>query len=194
MIELLVLGGTLTLAAWAAGAQAHRRSSASRALDRYAQSRGGIFVPAPESPKGASPRVVGYKDGIEYAVDLYRLYGEVRTRVSAMVVRGRSPEISVAQRRAFWIRREATVQLGEADFDDAFLVTAGVAADAECLRETKTSLLLLDHRRSGVWLRSDGHKIALSWIGMESDPVILDAARDVVLTMAASHRPKLPYR
>jgi hypothetical protein len=193
VIELLVIGATLTAAAWAAGAQAHRRIAASRALDRYAQSRGLVFVPPPSSPRGASPRVVGAKDNVEYVVDLHKRGGEIRTRISAIVPRGRAPVLSVLQRGAFSLEKEA-LRLGDEVFDRSYVVTSGSTEDAEGLREAKSALLLLDHRRAGVWLSSDGFKVAVSWHGMESDPLVLDAARDAVVMVAGLHRTESPYR
>ncbi|OJY20593.1 MAG: hypothetical protein BGO98_04710 [Myxococcales bacterium 68-20] len=194
MIELLVLGATLTLAAWATGAQAHRRSAASRALDRYARSRGLVFVPPPTSPRGASPRVVGTKDDVAYAVELVRLDDEVRTRISATATRGRAPVLSVLQRGVFMTTKEPVLRIGDDAFDAAYLVTKGTAQDAEGLRQAARALLLLADRRHGVWLFSDGLKVTLSWRGAESDPLVLDAARDGVVEVAAWHRPESPYR
>ena len=194
MIELLVIGATLTIAAWAAGAQAHRKSGASRALDRYARSRGLLFVPAPASAPGASPQVVGSRDEVRYVVELYRLSGEMRTRVSAVPARGRAPVLSILQRGAFTLRERSTLGLGDDALDRAFVVKNGAAEDAEGLRGAARGLLLLDNRRKGVWLASDGSKVTVSWRGMESDPVVLDAARDAAVMLAGWHRSESPYR
>jgi len=197
LIELLVIGATVTIAAWAAGAQAHRRFAAGRALDRYAQSRGLVFVPAPENPRGASPRVLGSKEDVDYVVDLYKLGDEVRTRVSGVIARGaRTPVLSVAQRGAFAWNSTSNPEttIGDAAFDATYVVTSmGSPEDAESLKLTIPSLLLLNGRR-GVWLSSDGSRVSASWQGMESDPVILDAARDAVVMVASWHRPESPYR
>lgn len=194
MLELLVFGATLTLAAWAAGAGAHRRTVAARALDRYAAARGLVFVPAPAKPRGASPRVTGTKEGIPYAVDLYRLAGEARTRISTDAPRGRSALLSVGQRGAFQWKSDAVIALGDPRFDERYVVLAGEGEDAEALREASAPLLLLDELRAGVWLRSDGHKVSLSWCGLESDPIVLDAARDALILVATRHRSHAPYR
>ncbi|MBX3210246.1 MAG: hypothetical protein KF764_34760 [Labilithrix sp.] len=194
MIELLVLGATLTIAAWATGAQAHRRSVASRALDQYARSRGLVFVPPPATPRGASPRVVGSKEDVPYVVDLVRLGGEMRTRISATAPRGRTPVLSVLQRGVFTLAKEPAPGLGDAAFDEAFVVTSGSAHDAEGLRPATRALLFLDKERRGVWLSSDGLRVALSWRGTESDPLVLDAARDAAVAIATWHLPESPYR
>ena len=194
MLELVVFGATLTLAAWAAGADAHRRTSAARALDRYASARGLVFVPAPAKPRGASPRVTGAKEGIPYVVDLYRLAGEMRTRISTEAPRGRAALLSVGQRGAFHWKGDAVIALGEPRFDERYVVMAGEGEDADALREASAPLLLLDELRAGVWLRSDGHKVTLSWRGLESDPIVLDAARDALVLVAARHRSHAPYR
>ena len=194
MIELLVIGATLTIAAWAPGAQAHRKSAASRALERYARSRGLVFVPAPASSPGASPQVVGSRDEVRYVVDLYRLGGEMRTRISAVPGRGRAPVLSILQRGAFTVHEPSSLRLGDDALDRAFVVKNGGADDAEGLREAARALLLLDHHRKGVWLASDGSKVTVSWRGMESDPVVLDAARDAAVVLAGWHRSESPYR
>ncbi|MBX3264405.1 MAG: hypothetical protein KIS78_05795 [Labilithrix sp.] len=194
MLELLVIGATLTAAAWAAGAQAHRRSVASRALDRYAQSRGVVFVPPPSSPRGASPRVVGAKDDVPYVVELLRLGGEVRTRLTATPPRGRAPVLSVLQRGMFATARPPALRIDDEAFDRAYVVTAGAAHDAEGLCLAARALLFLGDRCRGVWLAADGAKIAVSWLGAETDPLVLDAARDAVVALAALHLPAAPYR
>lgn len=192
MLELFVLGATLSVAAWIAGAGVARKTGAARALDRYASSRGLVYVPAPTSRE--SPRVLGAKEGIPYAFDLYRLNGESRTRVSTDAPRGRAAVLSVGQRGAFHWRTGPVLTLGEARFDDAYVVLTGRDEDGEALREATAPLLVLDELRQGVWLRSDGHKVTLSWRGLESDPVVLDAARDALVLIAARHRPENAYR
>lgn len=192
MLELFVLGATLSVAAWIAGAGVARRTGAARALDRYAAARGLVYAP-PTSPR-ASPKVTGASDGIPFVFDLYRLNGEPRTRVSTDAPRGRAAVLSVGQRHAFHWQSEAVLELGEERFDRAYLVLTGADEDAEALREAKEALLLLDALRTGVWLRSDGHKVTLSWRGLESDPVVLDAARDALVLIAARHRAATPYR
>jgi len=194
VIELLVLGATITIAVWAAGAGAHRKTNAARALDRYAASRGLVFAPAPEKPRGASPKVSGAKEGIPYVFDLYRLGGEMRTRISTDAPRGRAAVLSVGQRGAFNWKSKAVLELGDDAFDRAYVVMLGSDEDGEALRDARVALLVLDALRAGVWLRSDGHKVTLSWRGLESDPVVLDAARDALVLIAARHRPGMPYR
>jgi hypothetical protein len=196
VLELFVLGATLSFtalrAAWIAGAGVARKTGAARALDRYAAARGLVYAPAP-SPR-ASPKVTGTHDGIPYVFDLYRLNGEPRTRVTTDAPRGRAAVLSVGQRDAFHWKTGAVLQLGDDRFDDAYLVLIGTDEDGEALRDAKEPLLLLDELRKGVWLRSDGHRVTLSWRGLESDPVVLDAARDALVLVAARHRPGAPYR
>lgn len=187
-----MFGATLTLAAWVAGADAHRRVAAARALDRYAAARGLVFVPAPA--RDASPKVTGSKDEIPFTIDLYRLNGDMRTRVSTDSPRGRAAVLSVGQRNAFAWQKSAVLSLGDATFDDAFIVMTGSNEDAEALRDATAPLLQLSELRHGIWLRSDGHKVAISWRGVESDPVALDAALAAVVLLAGSHRPPMPYR
>lgn len=151
-------------------------------------------MPPPTSPRGASPRVVGTKDDVAYTVELVRLDDEVRTRISATATRGRAPVLSVLQQGVFMTTKEPVLRIGDDAFDAAYLVTKGTSHDAEGLRQTTRALLLLADRRRGVWLSSDGLKVMLSWRGAESDPLVLDAARDAVVGVAAWHRPESPYR
>ena len=193
VIELLVVGATLTIAAWAAGAQAHRKSSASRSLERYARSRGLVFVPTPDGSPHASPRVVGARDEVRWEVDLYRLSGEMRTRVSAVPARGQAPILSVLQRGVFPIR-EATIPIDDARLERAYVVRTGGADDLEALCAAASALVFLHDRRKGVWIASDGTKVSVSWRGLESDPLVLDAARDAAVLVAGWHRSETPYR
>ncbi|MDF2692419.1 MAG: hypothetical protein K0S65_802 [Labilithrix sp.] len=189
-----MIGATLAVAAFASGAQAHRRHAASRALDRYARSRGVVFVPAPASPRGASPRVVGSKDGVDWVVELFRLGNEVRTRVASVAPRNQAPVLSVLQRGAFLLTRAPASRIGDQSLDQRYVVASGAAHDIEEVSEDSRPLLVLDERCRGVWLASDGHKVTVSWRGMESDPIVLDAARDLVVRIASVCRPAMPYR
>ena len=54
-------------------------------------------------------------------------------------------------------------------------------------------LVCLDERHD-VWLGSDGATVTLAWSGVEMNPVLLDSARDVVVSLASWHRPEFPYR
>lgn len=192
MLELFVLGATLSVAAWVAGTGAARRSGAARALDRYAASRGLIYVPPP-GPR-ASPKVTGAKEGIPYVFDLYRLNGESRTRISTDAPRGRAAVLSIGQHDAFHWKSGAVLTLGDEELDRAYVVLTGTDEDGEAIRDAKAPLMVLDELRKGVWLRSDGHKVTLCWRGLESDPVVLDAARDALVLIAARHRPANAYR
>jgi hypothetical protein len=193
VLELLVLGATLALAALATGARSLRRHTAERALDRYARSRGLSFVPH-GGRAGTSPRVLGTVDGIDFVVDLYRSGDELRTRVAATAPRGRAPQLSVLQRSSFSLQAARPLErLDDVRFDAAFAVRRGTGEDVAGLVDVVRPLLVLE-KRSGVWLRSDGWKIAISWTGAESDPVMLDAARDVVVGLGGRHRPDVPYR
>ncbi len=188
-----MLAGTLAAAGWAAGAKAHRRASAARALARYAQGRGLVYVPPPERPRGASPRVVGSHHDVPFVIELVRLRGVVRTRLSADARDPGAPPLSVVQRSAFASSSSAIVT-GDDAFDRAYQVTKGTGADAEAVRDVAAPLLALDARCSDVWLGCDGKKIAVSWRGATLDPAALDAARDAVVCAARWQRSVVPYR
>ncbi len=79
-------------------------------------------------------------------------------------------------------------------FDEAYRIhgmtpdEAGLWLDG-CLEH----LVCLD-ARSDVWLGSDGATVTLAWSGVERNPLLLDAARDLVVSLASWHRPDSPYR
>ncbi|HVH43447.1 MAG TPA: hypothetical protein VM925_13930 [Labilithrix sp.] len=137
--------------------------------------------------------MTGSKNDLTYAIDLHRVDADARTRVSAAGARGRAPILSVLQRGMFSSKTEA-LRTGDITFDSAYLITTGSADDVEGLRLVTQSLLVLANRCSGVWLHADGLKVTLSWLGFERDPLVLDAARDAVVTVAGWHRPDSPYR
>ncbi len=198
MIELLVIGATLLVAAGASGAQAHRRTRAARVLAHYAHTRELRLIPAPKRPRGSSPRVEGIHEDIVFTVDFYRLGGNLRSRVTA-TGKGRSPQLVVAQRSSF-SRTFASATNGsvrsteDAAFDKAFRVTCPAAEDIEALgADTRKDILFLD-ARSDVWLDANGSRVVLSWAGIETNPRFFDAARDAVCAIAAAQRSDSPYR
>lgn len=194
MIELVVLGATLALAAGASGAQARRRIVAARTLERYAKWRSHFFVPAPRGRE--SPRVEGTKNEVAFTIDLVKISGHVRTRVRGAVTRSNGARLAIVQRSglARALKTRGEVEVGVAAFDHAYRVH-GMTPDEMCvwLEESLQHLVCLDER-SDVWLGSDGATVTLTWGGVERNPVLLDAARDVVISLASWHRPELPYR
>jgi hypothetical protein len=173
LIELVVIGATLAFAAGASGAQLHRRILASRSLAAYATSRRHVFVPPPDMPRGSSPRVEGKREGVAFGIDLYKLRDIVRTRVSANVVCGRLPRFEISKGR---------------------FVTE-TPDDAESIRHHAGDALKALRARRGVVLSSDGMRVAFSWEGIETNPLLLDAARDAVCALAMMHAPSSsPYR
>ncbi len=61
------------------------------------------------------------------------------------------------------------------------------------LEASMENLVVLDERND-VWLGSDGATVTLAWSGVEMNPLLLDSARDVVVSLARWHRPEFPYR
>ena len=196
MIELVVLGATLALAVGASGAQARRRVVAARTLERYANWRAHMFVPG--ARRKESPRVEGTKDDVAFTIDLVKIKGHLRTRVRAPVTKGPGARLAVVQRgaigRALRSRADDEVEVGIAPFDHAYTVHGMVPEEARAwLEETLEDLVMLDER-SDVWLGSDSATVTLMWGGVEMNPLLLDAARDVVVSLASWHRPEFPYR
>jgi hypothetical protein len=195
MIELVVLGATLAIAAGASGAQARRRVHAARALERYAHWRSHLYVPGAGK---ASPRVEGVKNEIAFTLDLVRIGGRLRTRATAPVIKGPGARVAIVQRtglaRALRGRDENESLVGIQAFDDAYRLHGMSPDEARTwLEESMKDLVCLDER-SDVWLGSDGATVTLAWSGVERNPMLLDSARDVVVSLASWHRPEFPYR
>lgn len=196
VIELIVLGATLAIAAGASGAQARRRILAARALERYAQWRSHLYVPGRRRKQ--SPRVEGVKNETAFTIDLVRIKGQLRTRVVAPVRKGPGARIAIVQRsgiqRALRTRDDGEMAVGIDAFDNAYRIHGMAPEEARVwLEESMKDLVCLDER-SDVWLGSDGATVTLAWSGVERNPMLLDSARDVVVSLAAWHRPELPYR
>lgn len=196
MIELVVLGATLALAAGATGAQARRRILAARTLERYARWRSHLFVPSPRSRE--SPRVEGTKNDVAFTIDLVKVKGQLRTRVRAPVTKGPGARIAIVQRssigRALRTRPHDEIEVGLAAFDQAYRVHGMAPEEARAWLEGSLEDLVCLDERSDVWLGSDGATVTLAWAGVEMNPLLLDSARDVVVSLASWHRPDFPYR
>jgi hypothetical protein len=196
VIELVLLGASLALAAGASGAQARRRIHAARTLERYAQWRGHVYVPGKR--RKASPRVEGMKSDVTFTIDLVRVKGHLRTRVTAPVSKRPGARVAVVQRsalgRALGGREDGETVVGIDAFDNAYRLHGMAPDEARAwLEESMKDLVCLDER-SGVWLGSDGATVTLAWSGVERNPMLLDSARDVVVSLASWHRPDFPYR
>ena len=196
MIELVVLGATLAIAAGASGAQVRRRILANRTLERYAKWRAHLFVPAPRGKE--SPRVEGTRGDVSFIVDLVRISGHLRTRVRAPVTKGPGARVAIVQRggigRALGTRSADETEVGIEAFDNAYRLHGMAADEARAwLQESLAHLVCLDER-SDVWLGSDGATVTLAWGGVEMNPLLIDAARDLVVGLASWHRPEFPYR
>lgn len=196
MIELVVLGATLTIAAAASGARARRRVAASRALERYATWRAHAYVPAPSAAQ--SPRVEGTRGDVAFTIDVVKISGRIETRVRARVSRTPSAKVAIVQRgalaRALASRAEGEVEVGLAAFDRAYALHGVDARDARAWLDASINHLVVLEARSGVWLASDGATVTLTWSGVETSPLVLDAARELAVSLAHWHRPELPYR
>jgi hypothetical protein len=196
MIELVVLGATLALAAGASGAQARRRTLAARTLERYARWRSHLYVPGAQ--RKDSPRVEGTKDDVAFTVDLVKIRGNLKTRVRAPVSKGPGAKLAIVQRgafgRALGTRDEGDVVVGIQAFDRAFRVHGMAPEEARAWLEASMENLVILDERNDVWLGSDGATVTVAWSGVEMNPLLLDAARDVVVSLARWHRPEFPYR
>jgi hypothetical protein len=196
MIELVVLGATLAIAAGASGAQARRRMLAARTLERYAKWRSHLYVPGAQ--RKDSPRVEGTKDDVAFTIDLVKIRGNLKTRVRAPVSKGPGAKLAIVQRGAFGralrTRDEADVEVGIEAFDRAYRVHGMAPDEARTWLEAAMENLVILDERNDVWLGSDGARVTLAWSGVEMNPLLLDSARDVVVSLARWHRPEFPYR
>ncbi len=196
MIELVVIGATLAIAAGASGAQARRRTLAARTFERYARWRSHLYVPGAQ--RKDSPRVEGAKDEVAFTIDLVKIRGSLKTRVRAPVSKGPSAKLAIVQRgalgRALRTRAADDVEVGIAAFDEAYRVHGMAPDEARAWLESSMESLVMLDERSDVWLGSDGATVTLAWSGVEMNPLLLDSARDVVVSLARWHRPEFPYR
>jgi len=196
MIELVVLGATLAIAAGASGAQARRRVLASRTLERYAKWRSHLYVPGARGKD--SPRVEGTKDEVAFTIDLVKVRGSLKTRVRAPVSKGPGAKLAIVQRgalgRALRTRADDDVEVGVEAFDRAYRVHGMAPEEARTWLDTSMANLVILDERHDVWLGSDGATVTLLWSGVEMNPLLLDAASEVVASLARWHRPEFPYR
>jgi hypothetical protein len=196
MIELVVLGATLAIAAGASGAQARRRIVAARTLERYAKWRAHLYVPG--ASRKESPRVEGIKNEVAFTIDLVKIKGHLKTRVRAPVTKGPSAKLAIVQRgaigRALRTRSDDEVGVGIEAFDRAYRVHGMAPDEARAWLEASMDDLAILDERNDVWLGSDGATVTLAWSGVEMNPLLLDSARDVVVSLASWHRPEFPYR
>jgi hypothetical protein len=176
VLELVVLGATLALAAGASGVEGWRRIAATRALDRFARWRGHHFAPPKPEVGAKSPRAFGTRGGATFAIDFCRIRGRPHTRVEVDPPAGRLARIDVVRRRGAYI----VYGLDPADEDELRAASA-------------TSLARLDGWKD-VRLSSDGARVTLVWAGLESDPMVLDSALDLAVAVARFERPSAPYR
>lgn len=195
ILEIGVIAATIALAVGAKDAERRRRRRALDTFETYARARSLFYVPPPKYPAGSSPRIEGKSNSAAFAVDLYRLGSEVRTRATAKTLRGVAPSIAIVQ-RGFFMRASAPVVAvsGDASFDRAYAVSGATAEDMSALREVVVPALVMLDGREGVSLVCSGDEVRLSWSGVETDPLVLDAARDTVVSIATMHRSATPYR
>ncbi len=116
------------------------------------------------------------------------------------MAKGPGARIAIVQRGA--VGRALRSRSGEGEetlvgidaFDSAYRVHGMAPDEARTwLEESLAHLVCLDER-SDVWLGSDGATVTLAWGGVEMNPLLIDAARDLVVSLASWHRPEVPYR
>lgn len=196
MIEIVALSAVLALIG-ASGARAQRRAAAARTLERFARWRSHVYVPA--RTKHDSPRVTGAQDGVPFTVDVVRANGSLRTRVVAHAPKGPCALLTVTQRgsleRAFGSRAASDANaVGIPSFDDAYRLRGVMGEEVRAWVELALPHLACLAERHDVWLGSDGTVVTLLWAGVEKNPIVLDAGRELVVSVAQEHRPQTPYR
>lgn len=180
MLELFVLAGSIAAVAATLAVDAHQRTAARRALERYAMRRGYRFA---LGTKRSGPHASGRNGDVEISIDFCRVRGELRTRVCAPTTRGRGPRAAIVQRRS-----------GGASFEEAYRVHGVDPEGAPAMLSGCVEPLQILGRRSAVWLTCNGERASLTWRGIESDIDVMDAAVDAVAAAAAWRAPAAPYR
>ncbi len=189
MVELVTAAVVLSAVGWWASGRTRRRIEASRVLDRYARSRGLVYVPAREA--AASPRVRGRFDDTDCVVDLYRLGGGIRTRISALAARQPGARLFVVQRRS-----DAAVAITAVDPPSTPRTpwSPGRVTSPRSFARPPPRSSGSTGATAGVRLRSEDGRVALSWRGIETDPLFVDAAAEIVAGIARTDAPDAPYR
>lgn len=199
VLEILVVCGTVAVVAGAKGADLHRRHLADRTLERYARVRGCAFAPASAVSGRPSPRVEGKLRDVPFTLDLCRIGARLTTRMSAPIARPPAPRLALVQRarlaRALQlVDHGAIAGWDDPRLDHAYRVCGLPPDEARALFEPHHAILRVLDERSDVWFACDGGAASLTWSGVETDPAILDAARDLVVAAAGWHRAIAPYR
>ena len=124
--------------------------------------------------------------------------GHLKTRVRAPVIKGPSAKVAIVQRgsigRALRLRAEDERLVGLDAFDQAYRFHGMAADHARAWLEASMEHLVILDERNDVWLGSDGATVTLTWSGVEKNPMLLDSARDLVVSLASWHCPEFPYR
>jgi hypothetical protein len=168
VVELIVIGATLALAAGASGVEGWRRIAGARALDRFARWKSCSYAPPTQNVKSA--RAFGTRAGIAFAIDFCRVRGTPHTRVVVDSPAARLARVTVQRRR------------------DSYIVHGLDAADSGVLLSSCSKV------DRDVVLSSDGRRVTVVWRGLETDPIVLDSAVDLAIAASRFERPEAPYR
>ncbi len=168
MVELIVVGATLALAAGASGIEGWRRIAAMRALDKFAQWKKCSY--APPRAESQTARAFGMRGGLAFAIDFCRVGGAPHTRVVVDSAAARLARITVQRRKS------------------AYIVHGLDAADTDALLSSCSKLA------RDVTLTSDGRQVTVVWRGLETDPIAMDSALDLAIGASRFEQPDAPYR
>jgi len=168
VVELVVIGATLALAAGASGFEGWRRIAGARALDRFATWKKCSY--APPNAEAKSARAFGTREGLAFAIDFCRVDGKPHTRVVVDSAAARLARVTVQRRRG------------------AYIVYGLDPADTEELLSSCSKI------ERDVTLTSDGHRMSVVWRGLETDPIAMDSAVDLAIAACRFERPDAPYR
>ena len=147
----------------------------------------------------ASPVLAGNEAEVaEHLIDLVKIGGNLKTRVRAPVSKGQGAKLAIVQRggiaRALRARSDDEIEVGIDAFDRAYRVHGMAPDEARTWLETSMGNLVILDERHDDWLGSDGATVTLAWSGVERNPLLLDAARDVVVSLARWYHPEFPSR
>jgi hypothetical protein len=204
---LVVVVSGLVIWATSAAARAAKthRQRLQRAWQEFAAARGLVWYAAEGSwRRGLPERIKGRFDGVDLAIDTYtetstdadgNSTSTTYTRVTARAEDPRPVKASIYPTHGLSglgkLLGFQDVDVGDARFDDAFVVKADDERVVRALLEAPARTALLEFPKH-LHLRYDRGAVVLSWSGHESDPRVLDAALAVVIAMCG--RPEAGYR
>ncbi len=181
---------------WAIALARKQREKLARIFSEAAERAGGRFTPGEHGFfKNVSPSITIHRDGTTIVVDTYVVSnGKSSTtysRISATYALGRGPQMHIRRQGALHSIGKAfgmqDLQIGDAIFDDVFMIKAPSAATVLRLLPDDQRLALI-HQLPGWWLRCDGSTVTIKRIGYPASTGEVVRAIDVVASVATTDK------